>query len=162
MGKFKFLFDYYLFFSIIVLIMSGVVILLTKKYSKKRIKTLGFFLDLSKSQCILLATNTLHVITSLYCVFRVENFGIIYITIFITNCVIAIVCSLNLHYAIAAVIYDSITIIVLILLSLVKSYLIEVRYDSMINILSIVFSVGIITYLLYTTTRKTELMFKKS
>ena len=85
-----------------------------------------------------------------------------YVSMLITSCIISLICSLNLHYAIAEVVYDAITIVVLILLSLIKSYLIEVNFDVMINWLSIVFSIGIIVYLMYSTTRKLELLFKKA
>lgn len=162
MGTFKLLLEFYLFFSIIVLAISGIVFFSTKKFNKKRIKTLGFFLDLNKSQCILLSGITLHMIVTLYCVIRIENFSIIYVSMLITSCVISLICSLNLHYALAEVIYDAITIVVLILLSLIKSYLLEVHFDVMINCLSIVFAIGIVVYLMYSTTRKLELLFKKA
>ena len=80
----------------------------------------------------------------------------------IASCIISLICSLNLHYAIAEIVYDAITVVVLILLSLIKSYLMEVHFDQLINILSIVFAVGIAVYLMYATTRKLELLFKKA
>lgn len=162
MGKFKLLLDFYIFFSVIVLLISGIVFLSTKKFNRNRIKTLGFFLDLTKSQCILLAGITLHLIVSLYCIFKIENFSIMYVAMLIGSCIISLICSLNLHYAIAEVVYDAITIVVLILLSLIKSYLLEVSFDAMINCLCIVFSIGIVVYLMYATTRKLELLFKKA
>lgn len=162
MSTLKVILDFYIFFSVIVLAVSGIVFFSTRKFNKKRIKTLGFFLDLTKSQSVLLATNTLHIIIALYCILRVENFSVMYIAMLITNCIIALICSLNLHYAIAEVVYDSITVVVLILLSLVKSYLVEVQFDNMINWLCIAFSIGIVVYLMYATTRKLELLFKKA
>ncbi len=162
MGKVKLLLDFYIFFSVIVLLISGIVFLSTKKFNRNRIKTLGFFLDLTKSQCVLLAGITLHLIVSLYCIFKIENFSIMYVAMLIGSCVISLICSLNLHYAIAEVVYDAITIVVLILLSLIKSYLLEVSFDVMINCLCIVFSIGIVVYLMYATTRKLELLFKKA
>lgn len=162
MGKVKLLLDFYIFFSVIVLLISGIVFLSTKKFNRNRIKTLGFFLDLTKSQCVLLAGITLHLIVSLYCILKIENFSIMYVAMLIGSCVISLICSLNLHYAIAEVVYDAITIVVLILLSLIKSYLLEVSFDAMINCLCIVFSIGIVVYLMYATTRKLELLFKKA
>lgn len=162
MEKFKLLLDFYIFFSVIALLVSGLVFFLTRKYNKDRIKILGFFLDLSKSQCILLATNMVHVIISLYCIVKVENFNIMYVAMLATNCIMALLCSLSLHYGIAVLIYDAITVVVLILLSLVKTYLIEVSFDQYVNVLSIVFSIAIIVYLMYATTRKIELLFKKA
>jgi len=162
MGNFKLLLDFYIFFSIIALAISGIVFLSTKKFDKKKIKILGFFLDLSKSQSILLSTNTLHLIISLYCLIKIENFSIMYIAMLITNCVIALICAFNLHYAIASLVYDSITVVVLLLLSLIKSYLVEVSFDLLVNGLCIVFSIGILVYLMYSTTRKLELLFKSA
>ena len=162
MNKLKLLLDFYIFFSVIVLAISIIVFLSTRNFNRKRIKTLGFFLDLSKSQCILLAVNTIHIIVALYCIFKSDNFGIVYVAMLIANCVIALICSLNLHYAIAEVVYDSITVGVLTLLNLINSYLNDVSDDITIKVLSIVFSIGIIVYLMYATTRKIELLFKKA
>lgn len=162
MNKLKDFLDFYIFFSILALVLSGIIFISTRKFDRKKIKILGFFLDLSKSQSILLATITLHVIITLYCIIRADNFSVMYVAMLITNCIIALICSLNLHYAIASLIYDAITVVVLILLSLIKSYLIEVHFDKMINWLCIAFSIGIIVYLMYATTRKIELLFKKA
>ena len=162
MGTFKLLLDFYLYFSLIVLTVSAIIFFATKNFNKNRIKILGFFLDLNKSQSILLAGITLNLIVSTYCIIKIENCSVIYVAMIIASCIISLICSLNLHYAIAELVYDAITVVVLILLSLIKSYLMEVHFDQLINILSIVFSVGIAVYLLYATTRKLELLFKKA
>jgi hypothetical protein len=162
MGTFKLLLDFYIFFSVVVLAIASIIFLATKKFNKDRIKMLGFFLDLDKSQSILLAGITLNLIVSTYCILKIENFSIIYVAMIIGSCVISLISSLNLHYAIAEIIYDAITIVVLVLLNLIKSYLLEVHFDAMINILCIVFSIGIFVYLMYVTTRKIELLFRKA
>lgn len=162
MGTFKLLLDFYLYFSLIVLTVSAIIFFATKNFNKNRINILGFFLDLNKSQSILLAGITLNLIISTYCIIKIENFSVIYVAMIIASCIISLICSLNLHYAIAEIVYDAITVVVLILLSLIKSYLMEVHFDQLINILSIVFSAGIAVYLLYATTRKLELLFKKA
>lgn len=162
MGTFKLLLDFYLYFSLIVLTVSAIIFFATKNFNKKRIKILGFFLDLNKSQSILLAGITLNLIVSTYCIINISNFSVIYVAMIIASCIISLICSLNLHYAIAEIVYDAITVVVLILLSLIKSYLMEVHFDQLINILSIVFAVGIAVYLMYATTRKLELLFKKA
>lgn len=162
MGTFKLLLDFYIFFSVVVLAIASIIFLATKKFNKDRIKMLGFFLDLDKSQSILLAGITLNLIVSTYCILKIENFSIIYIAMIIGSCIISLISSLNLHYAIAEIIYDAITIVVLVLLNLIKSYLLEVHFDAMINILCIVFSIGIFVYLMYVTTRKIELLFRKA
>lgn len=162
MGTFKLLLDFYIFFSVVVLAIASIIFLATKKFNKDRIKMLGFFLDLDKSQSILLAGITLNLIVSTYCILKIENFSIIYVAMIIGSCIISLISSLNLHYAIAEIIYDAITIVVLVLLNLIKSYLLEVHFDAMINILCIVFSIGIFVYLMYVTTRKIELLFRKA
>ena len=162
MGKFKLLLDFYIFFSVVVLAIASIIFLATKNFNKDRIKMLGFFLDLDKSQSILLAGITLNLIVSTYCILKIENFSIIYVAMIIGSCIISLISSLNLHYAIAEIIYDAITIVVLVLLNLIKSYLLEVHFDAMINILCIVFSIGIFVYLMYVTTRKIELLFRKA
>ena len=162
MGTFKLLLDFYIFFSVVVLAIASIIFLATKNFNKDRIKMLGFFLDLDKSQSILLAGITLNLIVSTYCILKIENFSIIYVAMIIGSCIISLISSLNLHYAIAEIIYDAITIVVLVLLNLIKSYLLEVHFDAMINILCIVFSIGIFVYLMYVTTRKIELLFRKA
>ena len=162
MGTFKLLLDFYIFFSIVVLAVSTFIFFITKNYNKDRIKILGFFLDLSKSQSVLLAGITLNLIVATYCIIKIENFSVIYAAMIIGSCIISLISSLNLHYAIAEIVYDAITIVALVLLSLIKSYLLEVHFDVMINALCIVFSIGILVYLMYVTARKIELLFKKA
>ena len=50
----KLVFDIYIFFSIIVILLAIFLFIYTKKYTQKKVRILGLFLDLSKIDCIVL------------------------------------------------------------------------------------------------------------
>lgn len=104
MNKLLIVLKLYIFFSIIVLFLSLFLYFYTKKYNEKKVKILGLFLDLSKLDCIVLGTNLLHLIISIYCLFNISNYGLLFMAMIIFNALISIVLSFNLHLIIAEVI----------------------------------------------------------
>ena len=162
MNKLLIVLKLYIFFSIIVLFLSLFLYFYTKKYNEKKVKILGLFLDLSKLDCIVLGTNLLHLIISIYCLFNISNYGLLFMAMIIFNALISIVLSFNLHLIIAEVIYTSITLLVLTLLNLVNTYLNKISYDNITYILSIIFMITIGVYLLFISVRKLELVLKKN
>ena len=62
MNNLKLILNLYIFFSIIVILLAVFLFIYTKKYTQKKVRILGLFLDLSKIDCIVLATNLLHLI----------------------------------------------------------------------------------------------------
>lgn len=162
MSNLKQILNLYIFFSIVVIILALSLFLYTRKYNKKKIRILGLFLDLSKIDCIVLATNVLHLILSIYCVFNIEKFNIMFFTMIAVNAIVSIVLSFNLHLIIAEIIYTSITLFGLILLNLVNTFLNNISYDKMTYILSLIFMGTIVVYLLFTSVRKLELVLKKN
>lgn len=162
MNNLKLILNLYGFFSITVILLTIFLFTYTKKYKQTKIRVFGLFLDLSKSDCIVLATNLLHLIISIYCVFNIQNFNLLFGSMIIINSIICIFLSLNIHIIIAEIIYTTITLVVLILLNLVSTYLLKINYDTMTNALSIVFRGTIFVYLLFISIRKLELVLKKN
>ena len=162
MNNLKQILDLYIFFSIIVILITIFLFIYTKKYKPKKVKILGLFLDLSKIDCIILATNLLHLILSIYCVFNIDKFNMMLFIIIACNSIISIILSFNLHLIIAEVVYTSITLVVLIVLNLVNTFLTNINYDTMTYILSIIFMITIVVYSLFTSVRKLELVLKKN
>ena len=80
----------------------------------------------------------------------------------IFNSIIGIILSFNLHFIIAEIIYTFITLVVLVLLNLVNTFLNNISYDKMTYILSLIFMGTIIVYLLFISVRKLELILKKN
>ena len=80
----------------------------------------------------------------------------------IFNSIIGIILSFNLHFIIAEIIYTFITLVVLVLLNLVNTFLNNISYDKMTYILSLKFMGTIIVYLLFISVRKLELILKKN
>lgn len=162
MNKLLLILDLYIFFSIIVVALSIFLFLYTKKYSEKKVRIFGLFLDLSKIDSIILGTNLLHFIVSIYCLFNISNYGLLFMAILICNSLISVVLSFNLHLIIAEVVYTSITLLVLTLLNLINTYLDKINYDTMTHVLSIVFMITIGVYLLFISVRKLELVLNKN
>jgi len=162
MNKLLLVLNLYIFFSIIVIALSLFLFFYTKKYSEKKVKIFGLFLDLSKIDCIILGTSLLHLIISVYCLFNISNYGLLFMAMIIFNSLISIVLSFNLHLIIAEVIYTSITLLVLTLLNLINTYLDKINYDTLTHVLSIVFMIAISVYLLFISVRKLELVLNKN
>ncbi len=162
MNNLRLILDFYIFFSIIIFIFSGIIFLRTKTYKKNKIRILGTFLDLSKKQCVLLATIVLNIVLTTFCVLNIEKFGLLLAAMVGINGIIAVFISLNFHYAIAEIVYDSISILILMLLNLIHSFINNVSYDQMTFIFSIALSCAIVGYEIYTTARKVELVFKNN
>ena len=106
--------------------------------------------------------NLLHLILSIYCVFNISNFNIMFFTMIAFNSIVSIILSFNLHLIIAEIIYTFITLFGLILLNLVNTFLTNINYDKMTYILSLIFMGTIVVYLLFISVRKLELVLKKN
>ena len=162
MNNLKLILNIYIFFSIIVVSLSLFLFIYTRKYTQKKIRILGLFLDLSKIDCIILATNLLHLILSIFCIFNIDKFNLLCFVMIVVNSIISIILSFNLYLIIAEIIYTSITLFGLILLNLVNTFLTNINYNKMTHILSLIFMGTIIVYLLFSSIRKLELVLKKN
>lgn len=162
MNNLKLILNLYIFFSIIVILLAVFLFIYTRKYKQKKVRILGLFLDLSKVDCIVLSTNLLHLILSVYCVFNISDFNIMFFTMIAFNSIVSIILSFNLHLIIAEIIYTFITLLGLILLNLVNTFLTKINYDTMTYILSLVFMGTIVVYLLFISVRKLEIVLKKN
>lgn len=162
MNNLKLILNLYIFFSIIVILLAVFLFIYTRKYKQKKVRILGLFLDLSKVDCIVLSTNLLHLILSVYCVFNISDFNIMFFTMIAFNSIVSIILSFNLHLIIAEIIYTFITLLGLTLLNLVNTFLTKINYDTMTYILSLVFMGTIVVYLLFITVRKLEIVLKKN
>jgi hypothetical protein len=81
---------------------------------------------------------------------------------FIVNALVTIILSLKIHIIIAEIIYTSVTVGLITLLSLINTFLTTVNYDKMTHILSIVFLCTIVVYAFFIAVRKLELVLKKN
>lgn len=162
MNNLKLILNLYIFFSIIVVLLAVFLFIYTRKYKQKKVRILGLFLDLSKVDCIVLSTNLLHLILSVYCVFNISDFNIMFFTMIAFNSIVSIILSFNLHLIIAEIIYTFITLLGLTLLNLVNTFLTKINYDTMTYILSLVFMGTIVVYLLFISVRKLEIVLKKN
>ena len=158
----KLVLDFYIFFSIVTLIISVVLFLMTKNFNQRKIKVLGLFLDLSRNDCIILATNLYQLILTIYCVININKFCLLFMAMFIINALVTIILSLKIHIIVAEIIYTSVTVGLITLLNLINTFLTTVNYDKMTHILSIVFLCTIIVYAFFITVRKLELVLKKN
>ena len=162
MSSTKSLVSFYIFFGVITLILAISLFVYTKKFDKKKVKVLGLFLNLTNSDCVVIASNLLCFIVTLYCVFNIEQFGMFFACVLMINAFISIIFSFSFHMVLSEVIYTSITIIVLTLLNLINTFLTSVNYDTMTYILSIVFSCAVVAFQCFALLRKLELTLRKN
>lgn len=161
MNNLKLVLSFYAFFSIIVLVVSVFLFIYTKKYTRKKNRVLGLFLDLTKRDGILLSTNFLGLLIGVYCAINIKNYNNIFLYMILFNCGISILFSFDIHLIFSEILYTSISVVVLKLLSLINIYLTNVSYDKMTHVLSIVFLITIIIYLMFSSVRKMDLLLKK-
>lgn len=162
MNDYKTVLNFYMWFGIVAVILFLGITLYTKNFKKNKIKVLGLFLNLSKTDCILMSSIILNIMMTIYCVLNIDKFISVFRIMFIINSVIAIIFSMNFHLIITELLYSSINIVVLTLLSLVNTFLTSVNYDKMTYILSVVFSCAIVVYSFFCAMRKVEITLKKN
>jgi hypothetical protein len=158
----KSLTSFYIFFAVITLTIMVSVFLYTKKFKKDKVKILGLFLNLNRSDCVIISSNLLCAIITLYCVFNIENFGLLYTAMLIVNSFVSIIFSFSFHIVLSETIYTSITILALTLLNMINTFLTSVNYDTMTYILSIVFSCAVVAFSCFASIRKLELTLRKN
>ena len=158
----KSLTGFYIFFSIITIAIMVSIFLYTKIFKKNKVKVLGLFLNLNKSDCVVISSNLLCFIITLYCVFNIDNFGLLFTSMLIVNSFISIIFSFSFHIVLTEIVYTSITILALTLLNLINTFLTSVNYDTMTYILSIAFSCAVIAFSCFASLRKLELTLRKN
>ena len=162
MNDYKTVLNFYMWFGIVAVVLFLGITIYTKNFKKNKIKVLGLFLNLSKIDCVLMSTIVLNIMMTIYCVFNIDKFTSVFRIMFIINSVIAMIFSMNFHLIITELLYSSINIVVLTLLSLVNTFLTSVNYDEMTYILSIIFSCAVVVYSFFCGIRKIEITLKKN
>ncbi|MBQ4263462.1 MAG: hypothetical protein IJB83_04415 [Bacilli bacterium] len=162
MNNYKLILNFYIFFSIIVLILAISLFIYTKKYKKTKVRILGLFLDLTKKESVLLSTNLLSLLLNIWCCLNIENYNALFLLMIIFNSLITIIISLNIRMILLKIISTSITLLVLKLLSLINTYINNINYNVQTHILNIVFLITIIIYSCFVSIRELELLLKKN
>jgi len=155
----KNLYPFIVFIGIVFILLSIVLYISTFKYKKKKLKFLAIFASLSKRNIILLSTIILNFLIVVYYSVQIKYFSNIVIYLIIVNAVISVITALNIHMLISTIIYDTISIISLKILSLVYNYLENIYYNKLTFILGIIFLLLLNVYEIYVTFRQVEIVF---
>ena len=74
MNDYKTVLNFYMWFGIVAVILFLGITIYTKNFKKNKIKVLGLFLNLSKTDCILMSTIVLNIMMTIYCVLNIDKF----------------------------------------------------------------------------------------
>lgn len=159
---FRGIYSYFIFASIFIVILSIIFFFATKKYKKNKVKVFGLFTSLTKRNIILISSFILNFTIIVFFALCPSFYNDFVLYMIITNTIISIVVSLNLHMIIGIVIYTCISIFSLKIVNLVYNYLSSIYYDRLTFVLGMIFVCMIIVYELFITFRQLEMVLKKN
>lgn len=131
---------------------------LTKKYNRNYEKIYSLFFDVSKREALLQAASLLNLLLIVFFIIDINSLTNIYFYIIVFINVISCLLAFNFHFIITDIIYGSISIVLIYLLSLVNDYLKYINFNYFIFVLELLFILLIIIYAVFITFRKFEIL----
>jgi len=156
----KLTFSIFCYISIVVAVIFLMCLIFTHKFKNRYRSFYAIFLGISKKEVLIHVTNLLNFLIMFYFLFNIEYFYTYGLIMIITINIISCIISFNPRIIIIDVIYTVISIILLLLLRLVNNYLVDIVFDSKINLLRIVFMIMIAVYVIFVAFRKMEVTVK--
>jgi len=115
-----------------ITIISFCMFFLSNKFNLKFINFYGFFSSLDDVSLIMLASSILKEITLIYCVIKISSFSLVYLYIFVIFAFIYAFFSFKVGIFIKEILTSSIEYLIIYFLSLLSSFLVEVRHSDMV------------------------------
>lgn len=156
----KSIFSYFVFVSVVIVIMAIIFFLITKNYSKKKIKILALFSSLNGRSIILIASFVLNLTLTVFYAFVPQLYCEFVLYFLIINTLISMIVSLDVKVIISNLVYTIISIFSLKIISLVYNYLSYIYYDKLTLILGLIFTIMVCLYELFIMFRLTEIVLK--
>lgn len=158
----KSIYPYFIFASIVIILLSIILFFITRKYNKKTEKILSVFATLKRKNIILISCVILNFMLVAYFSIAIRYYSEFVVYIIIINTLISMIVSLDFHIIISNIIYSAISIFSLKIINLVYVYLSTIYYDRMTFILGSGFVLMIMVYEIFISFRQIELLLKKS
>lgn len=145
----------YIAFSSLILLFG---LLITKKFNNKYRKIYSIFIGLTFREISLLSITFLNLVLVLYFLFNIGSFYPIGLIMIVVTNFFSCLLSFNVRLIIVDIIYTSVSCLLLWLLMVVNDYFNYVGFNNYILALIIIFSIMIIIYVIFITTRKLNLL----
>lgn len=113
-------------------LVSYLLYFVSNKFNLKFINVYGFFCSMDDFSLIMLSSTILKEITLIYCVIKLKDFLPLYLYIFMTFSLIYSIFSFKISVIIKELLISSTESLIIYFLSLLSSFLIDVRYSSMV------------------------------
>lgn len=124
--------EFLLVVSIGISIVSFILYYISNKFNTKFINLYGFFNSMDDFSLILLSSAILKEITLIYCIFKLSNFSVLYLYIFLIFCFIYSFFSFKIVTFIKEIIIGGTEYLIIYFLSLLSSFIVEVQYSQMV------------------------------
>lgn len=124
--------EFLLVISIGISLVSFILYYLSSKFNIKFINVYGFFSGMDDASLILLSCSILKQITLIYCIFKLSNFSVLYLYIFLIFSFTYSFFTFKVSTFIKEIMVGGIEYLILYFLSLLSSFLVEVQYSRLV------------------------------
>lgn len=156
----KSIYSYFIFVSIVIILLSIIFFFATKKYNKKRIKLFALFASLNNRSIVLVSSFILNFTLVAFYACAPKYFGDFSLYLLIISTLISMIVSLDIKLIINNTVYTLISIFSLKIINLVYNYLTLIYYNRLTFILGIIFILMVLVFELFITFRLIEIVLK--
>lgn len=144
-------------FTIVILIgialVSFLLYIISNKFNLKFVNIYGFFFNMDSFALIMLSGAILKEITLIYCIMRLNNFLPLYLYVFMIFSLIYALFSLKISVIIKEIIISGTECLIIYFLSLLSSFLIDVKYSGVVESYIWILSIILISCSIYFFTK---------
>lgn len=152
-------------FLVVILIgiaaISFLLYFLSNKFNDKFINVYGFFSSMDDSSLIMLSSAILKEITLIFCIIKLNDFSILYLCIFLIFCLIYALFSFKISVFIKEMLVGITECLIIFLLNLLSSFLVDVRFSTIIVCYIWILSGVLITCSIYFFARNLSTILKR-
>ena len=124
--------DFIIAILIGISLVSFLLYFISNKFNLKFINVYGFFFNMDDFSLIMLSSAILKEITLIYCIMKLKDFLPLYLYIFMIFSLIYALFSLKLSVIIKEILISVTECLIIYFLSLLSSFLVEVKYSGMV------------------------------
>lgn len=143
------LFDFIIVILIGIALVSFLLHYVSNNFNLKFINVYGFFANMDDFSLIMLSGAILKEITLIFCIIKINDFLPLYLYVFLIFSLIYALFSLKISVIIKEFLVGGIECLIIYFLSLLSSFLIDVRYSNMVIIYIYVLSIVLICCSIY-------------
>lgn len=132
-----------------ITVTSFLLYYLSNKFNIKFINVYGFFSRMDDGALIMLSAAILKQVTLIYCIVKLNNFSNLYLCVFFVSCFIYAFFSFNISVFIKEMIVGATECLIIFFLSLLSSFLVDVKFSTVIICYIVILSATLICCSIY-------------